>query len=199
MGLFDLFSKKQRKANQAFLADQRSQQVIAKIKKLDLPAELKQQLINAKVYDIWFNSKDLAPLSNLLSDHEKIEYAVLGITDQGEDVMLTCTNQNLIILSKKHPSENSRVIPLTEIMSVLLQQQIISEELTLIVNNEQVNINLLNKTTAALLTATIKKWSRNDDNLDEQVEQIKKLKDLLDQGILTEEEFQAKKKQILKI
>ena len=39
----------------------------------------------------------------------------------------------------------------------------------------------------------------NDDNLDEQVEQIKKLKDLLDQGILTEEEFQAKKKQILKI
>ncbi len=91
------------------------------------------------------------------------------------------------------------MIPLTEIMSVLLQQQIISEELTLIVNNEQVNINLLNKTTAALLTATIKKWSRNDDNLDEQVEQIKKLKDLLDQGILTEEEFQAKKKQILKI
>ena len=164
-----------------------------------MPAELKQQLINAKVYDIWFNSKDLAPLSNLLSDHEKIEYAALGITDQGEDVMLTCTNQNLIILSKKHPSENSRVIPLTEIMSVLLQQQIISEELTLIVNNEQVNINLLNKTTAALLTATIKKWSRNDDNLDEQVEQIKKLKDLLDQGILTEEEFQAKKKQILKI
>ncbi|MDY2787200.1 MAG: SHOCT domain-containing protein, partial [Lactobacillus amylovorus] len=84
-------------------------------------------------------------------------------------------------------------------MSVLLQQQIISEELTLIVNNEQVNINLLNRTTAALLTATIKKWSRNNDNLDEQVEQIKKLKDLLDQGILTEEEFQAKKKQILKI
>ena len=72
--------------------------------------------------------------------------------------MLTCTNQNLIILSKKHPSENSRVIPLTEIMSVLLQQQIISEELTLIVNNEQVNINLLNRTTAALLTAAIKKW-----------------------------------------
>ena len=181
------------------MADQRSKQVIARIKKLGLPAELKQQLINAKVYDIWFNSKDLAPLSNLLSDHEKIEYAALGITDQGEDVMLTCTNQNLIILSKKHPSENSRVIPLTEIMSVLLQQQIISEELTLIVNNEQVNINLLNRTTAALLTATIKKWSRNNDNLDEQVEQIKKLKDLLDQGILTEEEFQAKKKQILKI
>ena len=199
MGFFDLFSKKQRRANQAFLADQRSQQVIAKIKKLDLPTELKQQLINAKVYDIWFNSKDLAPLSNLLSDHERIEYAALGITDQGEDVMLTCTNRNLIILSKKHPSENSRVIPLTEIMSVLLQQQIISEELTLIVNNEQVNISLLNKTTAALLTEAIKKWSQNNDNLDEQVEQIKKLKDLLDQGILTEEEFQAKKKQILKI
>nr|WP_269472124.1 SHOCT domain-containing protein [Lactobacillus helveticus] len=31
------------------------------------------------------------------------------------------------------------------------------------------------------------------------LEQVKKLKELLDQGILTEEEFQAKKKQILKI
>ena len=63
--------KNKEKRIKRFLADQRSQQVIAKIKKLDLPAELKQQLINAKVYDIWFNSKDLAPLSNLLSDHEK--------------------------------------------------------------------------------------------------------------------------------
>ena len=32
MGLFDLFSKKQRKANQAFLADQRSQQVMLRLK-----------------------------------------------------------------------------------------------------------------------------------------------------------------------
>nr|WP_268804730.1 SHOCT domain-containing protein [Lactobacillus helveticus] len=31
------------------------------------------------------------------------------------------------------------------------------------------------------------------------LEQVKQLKELLDQGILTEEEFQAKKKQILKI
>ena len=34
MGLFDLFSKKQREANQSFLSQQRSQQSIAKIEKL---------------------------------------------------------------------------------------------------------------------------------------------------------------------
>ena len=49
----------------------------------------------------------------------------------------------------------------------------------------------------------IKKWFKiaqgEDDDFDQQLEQIKKLKELLDQGILTEEEFQAKKKQILKI
>ncbi len=38
MGLFDLFSKKQREANQSFLSQQRSQQIDAKIEKLTLPA-----------------------------------------------------------------------------------------------------------------------------------------------------------------
>ena len=47
MGLFDLFSKKQREANQSFLSQQRSQQSIAKIEKLTLPANLKQQLIDS--------------------------------------------------------------------------------------------------------------------------------------------------------
>lgn len=199
MGLFDLFSKKQREANQSFLAEQRSQQAVAKIQKLDLPTEIKQQLINARVFDIWFNSKDLAPLADLVNDHETIEYAVIGINDQSETVMLVCTNQRLIILSRKHASESSRVIPLTQIKSVILKHQLSYDELSLIVNNEKLDINSINKTAAPILTETIKKWSQNSDNLDEQVEQIKKLKGLLDQGILTEEEFEAKKKQILKI
>ena len=201
MGLFDLFSKKQRKANKSFLAQQRSQQAIARIQKLDLPAEFKQQLINAKVFDIWFNSKELKPLADLLSTHpnEEIEYSAIGINDQSETVMLTCTNKSLIILSKKHSEENTRVIPLTQIKSVILKHQITYDELTLIVNNEKLDINSINKTAAPILVEAIKKYSNNNDDFDNQVEQIKKLKELLDQGILTEEEFKAKKKKILDI
>lgn len=202
--VFNLFSKKQSKANNRFLADQRGQQAIARIQKLNLPAELKQQLIDADVFDIWFSDKDLAPLAEIMQEHddEKIVYAAIGINVKSKNVMLVCTNQRLIILSKKMLSkEQALVIPLKQIKSVVLHNSIVYNELTLINGDEILRINAINKVAAPILAKNIKKYSKlaqNDSSaLDEQVEQIKKLKELLDQGILTKAEFEAKKKQIL--
>ena len=202
--VFNLFSKKQSKANNRFLADQRGQQAIARIQKLNLPAELKQQLIDADVFDIWFSDKDLAPLAEIMQEHddEKIAYAAIGINVKSKNVMLVCTNQRLIILSKKMLSkEQALVIPLKQIKSVVLHNSIVYDELTLINEDETLRINAINKVAAPILAKNIKKYSKlaqNDSSaLDEQVEQVKKLKELLDQGILTKAEFEAKKKQIL--
>ena len=202
--VFNLFSKKQSKANNRFLADQRGQQAIARIQKLNLPAELKQQLIDADVFDIWFSDKDLAPLAEIMQDHddEKIVYAAIGINVKSKNVMLVCTNQRLIILSKKILSKKQAlVIPLKQIKSVVLHNSIVYDELTLINGDEILRINAINKVAAPILAKNIKKYSKlaqNDSSaLDEQVEQVKKLKELLDQGILTKAEFEAKKKQIL--
>lgn len=202
--VFNLFSKKQSKANNRFLADQRGQQAIARIQKLNLPAELKQQLIDADVFDIWFSDKDLAPLAEIMQEHddEKIVYAAIGINVKSKNVMLVCTNQRLIILSKKMLSkEQALVIPLKQIKSVVLHNSIVYDELTLINGDEILRINAINKVAAPILAKNIKKYSKlaqNDSSaLDEQVEQVKKLKELLDQGILTKAEFEAKKKQIL--
>lgn len=202
--VFNLFSKKQSKANNRFLADQRGQQAIARIQKLNLPAELKHQLIDADVFDIWFSDKDLAPLAEIMQDHddEKIVYATIGINVKSKNVMLVCTNQRLIILSKKMLSkEQALVIPLKQIKSVVLHNSIVYDELTLINGDEILRINAINKVAAPILAKNIKKYSKlaqNDSSaLDEQVEQVKKLKELLDQGILTKAEFEAKKKQIL--
>lgn len=202
--VFNLFSKKQSKANNRFLADQRGQQAIARIQKLNLPAELKQQLIDADVFDIWFSDKDLAPLAKIMQEHddEKIAYAAIGINVKSKNVMLVCTNQRLIILSKKMLSkEQALVIPLKQIKSVVLHNSIVYDELTLINGDEILRINAINKVAAPILAKNIKKYSKlaqNDSSaLDEQVEQVKKLKELLDQGILTKAEFEAKKKQIL--
>lgn len=202
--VFNLFSKKQSKANNRFLADQRGQQAIARIQKLNLPAELKQQLIDADVFDIWYSDKDLAPLAEIMQDHddEKIVYAAIGINVKSKNVMLVCTNQRLIILSKKILSkEQALVIPLKQIKSVVLHNSIVYDELTLINGDEILRINAINKVAAPILAKNIKKYSKlaqNDSSaLDEQVEQVKKLKELLDQGILTKAEFEAKKKQIL--
>lgn len=202
--VFNLFSKKQSKANNRFLADQRGQQAIARIQKLNLPAELKQQLIDADVFDIWFSDKDLAPLAEIMQEHddEKIVYAAIGINVKSKNVMLVCTNQRLIILSKKMLSkEQALVILLKQIKSVVLHNSIVYDELTLINGDEILRINAINKVAAPILAKNIKKYSKlaqNDSSaLDEQVEQVKKLKELLDQGILTKAEFEAKKKQIL--
>ena len=97
MGLFDLFSKKQKNANQSFFAEQRGQQAIAKINKLALPERLKKQMIDAGVFDIWFNDEDLAPLAAAIKDEEIIKYAAIGINEHSENVMLVCSNRNLII------------------------------------------------------------------------------------------------------
>ncbi|NRO50031.1 SHOCT domain-containing protein [Lactobacillus helveticus] len=203
MGLFDLFSKKQKNANQSFLAEQRGQQAIVKINKLALPERLKKQLIDAGVFDIWFNDEDLAPLIAAVKDEEIIQYAAIGINEHSENVMLVCSNRNLIILKKKHSDEQVEVIDLKQVKSVILKNQLMYGELSLIVGNQSLDINSINKVPADILADNIKKWSKiaqgEDDDFDQQLEQVKKLKELLDQGILTEEEFQAKKKQILKI
>ena len=202
MGLFDLFSKKQKNANQSFLAEQRGQQAIAKINKLALPERLKKQMIDAGVFDIWFNDEDLAPLAAAIKDEEIIQYAAIGINEHSENVMLVCSNRNLIILKKKR-SDEPQIIDLKQVQSVILKNQLMYGELSLIVGNRSLDINSINKVPAEILADNIKKWSKiaqgEDDDFDQQLEQIKKLKELLDQGILTEEEFQAKKKQILKI
>ena len=203
MGLFDLFSKKQREANQSFLSQQRSQQSIAKIEKLTLPANLKQQLIDADVFDIWFSDKDLAPLVKLLADSsEMIKYTATGINDQSEASLLVCTNQRLIVISKKRSDLIVKTILLDRIKSVLLRHQIVYDEIILVVDNEQIDFNSINKISAAILAddlRTLSKLAQGKGEIDKQVEQIKKLKELVDQGILTEEEFQAKKKKILDI
>ena len=191
MGLFDLFSKKQREANQSFLSQQRSQQSIAKIEKLTLPANLKQQLIDADVFDIWFSDKDLAPLVKLLADSsEMIKYTATGINDQSEASLLVCTNQRLIVISKKRSDLIVKTILLDRIKSVLLRHQIVYDEIILVVDNEQIDFNSINKISAAILAddlRTLSKLAQGKGELDKQVEQIKKLKELVDQGILTEE------------
>lgn len=195
--------KKQREANQSFLSQQRSQQSIAKIEKLTLPANLKQQLIDADVFDIWFSDKDLAPLVKLLADSsEMIKYTATGINDQSEASLLVCTNQRLIVISKKRSDLIVKTILLDRIKSVLLRHQIVYDEIILVVDNEQIDFNSINKISAAILAddlRTLSKLAQGKGELDKQVEQIKKLKELVDQGILTEEEFQAKKKKILDI
>lgn len=194
MGILDLFSKRQKQSNQKFLAQQRGQQASLKIKKLDLPQNIKEQLIKAEVFDIWFKNKDLQSLVDVLSNsNEVIQYAAIGITEKSKDVLLVCTDQNLIITEK---SKLLQVIDLKRIKSVLLKGQLVYDELSLVIDNETLDINSINKAAGTILAEKIKQGMQSQST-DSKINQLKQLKELLDQGVLDEAEFKAEKKKIL--
>lgn len=195
MGILDLFSKKQKEANQKFLAQQRGQQAAVKIKKLDLPSKVKQQLVEAEVFDIWLKSKDLHPLVAVLSNSsETIQYAAIGINDQSQDVLLVCTDQHLVITTK---TKLLQKINLSQVKSVLLKSQLVYDDLSLVVDNSTLDINSINKAVAAILAEKIKTYLQPKQDSADKIAQLKQLKELLDQGVLDEAEFKAEKKKIL--
>lgn len=208
MNYFNLFSKKQQKANASFLAEQRAEQTIRKIRQLNLPETLKKQLIKRQVFDFWFSKSHLSTWAKNINYQagEEVEYAATGIDEQNRDVLITCTNQNLILLAKQifHPDQIKK-ISLNEIKSVSLKKnQVFYTDLTLVKGDKILKINSINKTVGPILAAAIKKQAnlkQSDNKSDKQnlkEDQIKKLKDLMDAGILTKEEFLIKKEKVMK-
>lgn len=174
-----------------------------------LNEEIKQQLLAANIFDFWFNDKKIAPLNDLLNPEkgEIIEYAATGIDEKNATVLLICTNKRFIVLANNmFKGERAKSISLSAIKSVMLKQQLVYDDLTLIQGNRTIKFNSINKASASVLAKTIKNWiqkiqsqDRKNNDINKQVEQIKEIKKLLDEGILTQKEFEAKKKQILGI
>lgn len=204
---FNPFSKELNQANQKFLAKQRGEQSIQKIRKLQIPEKIKQELINAEVFDFWFNEKDISSLiDELIQSGDILQYAATGINERNKTTLIVVTERHLLLLSKKMFSKPIlQVINLSDVKSISLQKYPFYGELCLVIGNNILKINSINKTSAPSLAEKIKQFSVNKysyaadskENIDTQIDQLKKLKELEDQGILTEEEFQAKKKQIL--
>ncbi len=206
MKMFNPFSKKTSTANQAFLANQYAQQKMHKIEALALPPAIIKQLLQAKVFDFWFENKRLQVLSKLLDidNGEKIIYAARAINEHSEDVLLICTNRRLIILDKKaFTPDKVRQFTLAQIKNVQLNSQIFYSEISLVVGDDTLDFNSVNKAAAPVLVQAIKeqmqKSEHNKEDIEQEVADLKKLKKLVDQGILTQAEFEAKKKQILGI
>ncbi|WP_288291024.1 PH domain-containing protein [uncultured Lactobacillus sp.] len=189
------------------------QDAARKINKLEIPKEIKQQLINAEVFDFWFNNKELKTLPDILDykDGEVIKYAASGMKVEGDTsrtVLILCTNRRVLFLNKNILfGGDSTDIPLNMINSVQLSTHILLANITITNGATSTSLKQITNSAAKILAKTIKdeayKFQQNlahpsvEVKREDTPDQIRKYKALADDGIITQEEFEAKKKQLL--
>lgn len=194
------------------------QNAAKKINNLLIPKEIKKQLIDAQVFDFWFNNKELKSLQDILEykNGEIIKYAASGLKEEQNEsrtVLILCTNRRVLFLNKNmFFGGDSTDIPLNMINSVQLTTHLLLADITIINGATSTKLKQLNKDAARILAKTIKEESlqfqqrllhpqdKSTSNQELDIpDQIRKFKKLADDGIITQEEFEEKKKQLLNL
>ena len=172
---------------------------------------LEQQFKDAGINDLFGTKKEVAELPNIIDlNSETIKYAVSGLLG-ANTVLVVCTDKRIIFLDKGLVyGIRTTEIPLDMINAVSYSQGIVFGKVSVTNGANTTEINNVPKEKAALLAKIIKEEAANFKNklnngsiarsvpeTNNNFSQLKELKELLDQGIITQEEFNAKKKQLL--
>ena len=176
-----------------------------KINSLNLPNKIKQQLLNSGSFDFFGVKKELVYLPKVVnSDNEKISYLCSGMLDS-HTWLIVCTNQRIIFLNKNMIyGMQQQNIPLEAINAITFSQKLLLGSISITNGATVTTIDSINKMAAPIMTSKIQNAVRNFKNnssisSDTDLDDLRKLKSLLDDGIITQEEFNSKKKQILNL
>lgn len=173
--------------------------------------DVKEQFKKAGVTDTFLTKKEIKELPKLLRLDETILYATSGMLD-GNSWLIVCTNQRLLCLDKGL-IYGIKVLEyqLEKINSVSYKIGLLLGELNIQHGSTSFTIKQIQKDTVKIMADHIKsaiEGYKNQNNTQSAiikestptksiVEQLKEYKELLDLGIITEEEFQEQKKKIL--
>ena len=162
-----------------------------------------------EVLDTFGTRKEIAFLPEVLRDSEKILYLTSGLSD-GNTWLITCTNERVIFLDKgMFYGLKQKEIPLNKINSIEQKRGLILGEIAIYDGASKIQIkNIMKHTVKPFVEAVnnaIESFTRNTAKpsssqlqaSEDLADQIEKLANLRDKDILTEEEFQAKKTQLL--
>ena len=162
--------------------------------------------------DVWHTRKEVSRLKDVLDDDELIMFATTGIDENGHTVLAVVTNRRVFLYNANmFVGGDITDIPFNKISAVSINAGLVLAGVKITSDLGSVSLRNITKNSAKKLRdelySQIKNLnqsknqknnhpSENSHNLSD-VEQIKQFKQLLDDGILTQEEFDAKKKQIL--
>lgn len=191
-------------SNLTSLNDSLAESKAAKIRSWNLDSKLSQQLINAKVLDLFAVKKELKYLPQIIDlDTEPIIYACSGIFD-GHTWLIVCTNQRVIFLNKNMIyGMQQEVIPLKAINAVTFTQNLMLGSISITNGANVTTIENVGKLVAPIMAQKIQDAKNALSNpaqntaSNNDLDDLRKLKSLLDDGIITQEDFDTKKKQIL--
>lgn len=157
----------------------------------------------------WYlDDKEIKLLSKLIHDDENIRALTMGRKPKTvtgyEDVYMVCTDRRVLIVSKGLLKVKTEEIALSGITEIRRKDGIIFSQLKIMSTGRKgIKIKYMNKNSARAFCSevqTVPIVTREDDNSKiSAAEELKGLKELLDEGIISQEEFDAKKKNILGI
>lgn len=182
------------------------------VQKSDQPekmAKIVQQLKDVNFSDSYMTGREILKLPELIQQDETIKYATSGFYDTNtSSVLIVVTNKRILLENKKllFGSQNTE-IPLEMVNDISYNSGMLMAKVSITSGTKDHKISQVSKKTVTQLVDTIRHETELAKHPNEQqssqspsdIEQLKGLKDLLDSGILTQEEFEAKKKQILGI
>lgn len=159
------------------------------------------------VTDTFGTKKEVKELPMVLQNDETIMYATSGFTD-GNTWLITCTNKRLLFLDKGMIFGLKQVeIPIDKINSIAHKRGLILGELMIYHGSSQMTIKNINKETLSPMVNAInteiekQKTEVNispiQTNTTSVADEILKFKELLDADIITQEEYEMKRKELL--
>lgn len=179
--------------------------------------EIKEQMEQVGIKDLFGTKREVKQLPGIINDDEVIVYGCSGM-DDGNTVLCILTNKRILMLDKGLLyGIKSTEIPLDMVNGVSYSKGLVLGKISITNGATITKLENVNKNDAPIMANAIKEQaeqyklllkkdnqsapSTHNDNLetDQLVIELRKLKPLVDEGIITEDEFQEKKKQLLGI
>ncbi|MDA7763640.1 PH domain-containing protein [Pelagibacterales bacterium] len=158
------------------------------------------------------SSKDLMAFKkNALKEEEEILNAILGFIgemmgkgkDRQYNGILVCTNQRVVFYYKGFFAEVNRSIPLKKISSIDLDKGLVFSSINIHTSNDNIlfrtglKIDMLKNLQETIESQKGKDTNTENNPTDDPIEKIKKLAELRDSGIISEDEFNIKKNELM--
>lgn len=188
------------------LNDEMAKKEAEKIKGWDISDNIKEQLIKTKAIDLFGVKKELRYLPNILGENEPIKYVCSGLVNN-KTWLVVCTNSRVIFLNKNmFIGMQQQEIPLEYVNAVSYSQGVALGTISVTNGANTTVIDNVGRVSAPIMAKTIKDTARairngnqgeSGSGIDDSLSTLKKLKELADSGVITQDEFETKKKEIL--
>lgn len=173
---------------------------------------IQKQLKDAHLDDTFGTRREIKALPDIINDGEIIKSVASGFVESGTVLML-CTNQRVLFVNKGLIyGISSSEIPLDKINGVSYSKGLILAKMSIVNGAKTTIIDKISKDDAERMAKTIKDEAKNykerlihqnSENVSspkkDPADEIRKFKGLADDGIITQAEFEAKKKQLLNL